>query len=224
MTPEQSSSMPTGESKIVTKTTLPYTFTPYKNTGLVLEKKIDLYAPLKKDVETRLLETQKTIASFTKETSIDTQVNTLFVLSADQQVLGKYGDAKKTLEKALSLGQNENLLQSYASLLMLMGSPQGGLIYINQAIQINPTASNFWRTRLDIERLLYKNDLSKLDATFVLGLQKTNNDIDMVTYYAVYLTEMKQYDKAITYWQKAMTVYPERKDMYQQEIDLLKTR
>jgi tetratricopeptide (TPR) repeat protein len=199
-----------------------YVFTPYALSYEIPDVTVQLTAEQRKIVETKIDEINKTIASFDAKTSLPTRVDTLYMLAANQQLLGKYGASKKTLEGILGLGENAPILQSYASLLLRIGEPQAALRYINDAINVDPSELNFWITRIDIERVLYKNNLGALDATFQLALKKSQNNIDIVTLYARYLSEdMHQYAKAKTYWQKAMALNPGATSIYQSEIDQL---
>lgn len=216
------STNPTSTTNSATQVkTSEYVFKPYTSSALVLTVPVTLSTKQKSSIESHLTTTQKTIAGFTSTTPVDTKVNTLFLLAADQELLGHYGDAKKTLEQALLLGQNPYLLQSYASLLATMGDNKGAFIYIDQAIALNPKIPNFWRTKIDIAKVLYRNDTSKIEALYIEAIQKTDNDIDMITSYASYLGQIGKTADAVVYWKKAIEISPDHKDLYQKEIDLL---
>lgn len=65
---------------------------------------------------------QKSLGAFTEAEDFNKKLNTLTLISEYQQILGKYSDAKRTLETALTLEVNPKLLQSYAQLLFTMGA------------------------------------------------------------------------------------------------------
>lgn len=173
-------------------------------------------------VEKRLAENQQKLAEFNKETSIIDKINLYFVISVDQRALGEYGEAKKTLEIAMSIDpKNSNLMQTYSSLLAVMGDKKGALDYINKAILLYPLEDNYWRWKVELEKDMGKTS-SELENIYKEALVQTKNDLNIVTYYAAFLEGEKKYDEAIAQWQEAMKIEPSLKANYQAEIDRLK--
>ncbi|TXG78964.1 hypothetical protein E6Q11_00040 [Candidatus Dojkabacteria bacterium] len=199
------------------------TYTPYTGTDLTLEVKRAFPPEQVKEWQTKIRTTQETIAKFDDKTTVETRINTLFLLYTQQDFLGYYGDAKKTLEQALALEVSHNLLQVYASLLVKMGNREAALPYIDMALRLMPLETNLWRTKIDIQRAIVgPAQLATIEDTYKNALQATKNDINMITLYASYLAELGRHEEAITYWQIAQKTHPANFAVYQAEIDLLK--
>lgn len=137
-------------------------------------------------------------------------------------MLGKYADAKKSLEAALALKVTPGFLQSYAQLLFTMGAREGALPYIDDAIMLAPETPELWRLKIDMLSEIHKNDLKAVDSAYLDAIEATDNHIDVITMYAASLSRQGRKEEAINYWKLAQTVLPSRTNIYQQEIDSLK--
>ena len=135
-----------------------------------------------------------------------------------QDSLGQYSDAKKTLESVLNLQMSPNTLRTYTLLLAKMGDPKEAIFYIDRAISLAPTLPDLWNTKIDLLRIIYKNNLKNLDSTYREALGQTNNNIDIVSGYAHYLEQMGRKSESITYFKKATEMNPEGKYEYQDAI------
>lgn len=198
-------------------------YQPYTGTDLNTEIKRPFPPEQTKEWEDKIRATQEIIEKFDDKTTLETRINTLFLLYTQQDFLGHYGDAKKTIEQALTLETSHNLLQVYASLLVKMGNREAALPYIDMALRLMPLETNLWRTKIDIQRAIVgPAQLATIEDTYKNALQATKNDINMITLYATYLAELGRHEEAITYWQIAQKTYPANFAVYQAEIDLLK--
>lgn len=198
-------------------------YQPYNGTDLTTQAKRTFSPEQIREWEDKIRTTQETIAKFDDKTTVETRINTLFLLYSQQDFLGHYGDAKKTLEQALALEVSHNLLQVYASLLVKMGNREAALPYIDMALRLMPLETNLWRTKIDIQRAIVgPSRLATIEDTYKNALQATKSDINMITLYAAYLAELGRHEEAITYWQIAQKTYPANFAVYQAEIDLLK--
>ncbi len=172
-------------------------------------------------VQKRLADEQKQVSAFDEKTSLITKVSLYFALAADQRALGEYGEAKRTLETAMAIDpKNSNIIQTYSSLLSVMGDKNGALVYIDKAIALFPTEDNYWRWKIELEKDMGKTP-AELEMVFKDGLKKTDNDLNVVTYYAVFLEGEKRYTDAIAQWKEAIKIEPSLKATYQAEIERL---
>lgn len=198
-----------------------YVFRPYESATLRDGSALRDEAQRKK-IEVELGQFQASLGALTKPEDLSRKLNTLTVISEYQQLIGKYADAKKTLETALELETNPKLLQSYAQLLFTMGAREGALSYIDAAIRFAPETPELWRLKLDMLAEIHKTDLTQLDDDYEEALEATGNHIDIITMYANILTRQGRKDEARAQWELAKQVLPSRADMYQKEIDSLK--
>lgn len=201
----------------------PFVYEPYVSNNLKTEINRWFSPAQVQEWEDKIRSTQEAIAKFGPETTVETRINTLFSLASQQEVIGKYSDAKKTLEQVLSIEVSHNVLQVYASLLAKMGDNKAAIKYIDGAIEMMPRETNLWRTKIDMEReRLWPKNLSKLEEVFKKALQSTNNDINMVTLYASYLSELGRKEEAILYWEIAKKIYPANATLFEGEIEALR--
>lgn len=189
---------------------------------LILKKEVSLTDENRTFTEKRLAENQGKLLALGDSVNIVDKTNLLFVISVDYRLLGEYGKAKETLETAMSIDpKNSNIMQTYSSLLSVMGDKSGALSYINKAIELYPLESNYWRWKIDLEKESGKTG-GELENIYKDAIKKTNNDINIVTYYAVFLENEKRYVEAITKWEEAIKIEPSLKATYQAEIDRLR--
>ncbi len=99
-----------------------------------------------------------------------------------------------------------------------MGAGEDTFIYLDEAIKQAPDVPNFWQTKIQLARELYKENPAKIERVYTDGLSKTKEDIDMITLYASYLAEMGRKDDAIKYWQMAIEKNPSAQSVYESEI------
>lgn len=97
---------------------------------------------------------------------------------------------------------------------------------ILSAIELNSKGSDYWSWYLVLLQDAMKAPRSKLDAVYNDALNKVldNKKINIITQYARILENIGDYTGAIAQWQKAMTLNPDMKSVYQGEIDLLQNK
>lgn len=198
-----------------------YVFRPYESATLRDGSALRDEAQRKK-IEVELGQFQASLGALTKPEDLTRKLNTLSVIAEYQQMIGKYADAKKTIETALDIQTDAPRLQAYAQLLFTMGAREGALPYIDAAIRFAPETPELWRTKLDMLAEIHKTDLAQLDRYYEEAIQKSGNHIDIITMYAGILARQGRKEDATKYWKLAQEVLPSRKDMYQTEIDSLK--
>lgn len=164
-----------------------YAFRPYESATLREGSALRDEAQRQK-IETELAQFQASLGALSAPADLQRKLNTLTLISEYQQMIGKYADAKKTLETALSLEENAKLLQSYAQLLFTMGAREGALPYITAAIRFAPETPELWRLKLDMLAEIHKTDLTQLDDDYQDALEATDNHIDLVSMYATALS------------------------------------
>ena len=79
-----------------------------------------------------------------------------------------------------------------------------------------------WVEYASFENNYVKASFDIVSKIYLEGLKDTKDNIDLLTNYAAYLTENKKYAEAITYLEKAITINPARKAVFQAEIENLR--
>lgn len=198
-----------------------YVFIPYESTFL-RNGNMPSNEQQKESIASQLIQFQNSLKDLTDPKDFNKKIHTFTLISEYQQMLGRYGDAKKTLETALGLQVSSQLLQSYAQLLFTMGAREGAIPYIDTAIMFAPEAPELWRLKIDMLSEINKNNPELLDAAYRKAIKSTDNSTDIITMYAVYLARQGRKEEAIQYWTKAQEISPKQRAAYQQEIDSLK--
>lgn len=198
-----------------------YVFRPYESATLREGSALRDEAQRQK-IESELAQFQASLGALTKPEDLTRKLNTLSVIAEYQQMIGKYADAKKTMETALEIQTDAPRLHAYSQLLFTMGAREGALPYIDAATLFAPETPELWRTKIEMLTEIHKDDLSQLDSTYRSALRATDNHIDIITMYATILTRQGRKEDAQAQWELAKQVLPSRADLYQKEIDSLK--
>jgi tetratricopeptide (TPR) repeat protein len=195
----------------------PKVFVPYESSKLQ-NRPANLDETNRTFIEKRMAGIQKTITEFKPETPNNDKIDYYFALSADQQLLWQGLEAKKSLESALALKYDAHIIHAYASLLYELGDSEGAMKYVDMSIDSAPDVTNFWQTKIKLAQELYKETPKELNQVYLDGIKATKEDIDLLTLYASYLTQIGQKQEAIRYWEKAIEKNPSARDVYQSEI------
>lgn len=97
---------------------------------------------------------------------------------------------------------------------------------ILSAIEQNSASSDYWSWYLVLLQDAMSAPREKLEQVYNKALNSVldNKKINIVTQYARVLENIGDYSGAITQWEKAITLNPSMKDIYQKEIDTLKAK
>ncbi len=210
------------DNKLTTDTNIKNIFV--KNDGLILFEERNIEPKSKEIFENRIKEYEKKISLFNDKTLLTDKINSYFMLSVDYKSLGNYAKSKEYIEKAMTLDPgNSNLMQIYSSLLSVMGDKNSALVYINKAISLYDKEVNYWLWKIDLEKAI-GTSTSKIDDIYKQALKSTKNDLSIIVVYADFLSNQKRYAESVSYWKKAIEIYPKNKDIYQAEIDRLSSK
>lgn len=108
-----------------------------------------------------------------------------------------------------------------------MNNNRGALKSIQKAVELNPREADIWKKYILIKEERFGASTQELTSLFRQGLEETRSGMsypDMVTAFAVFLEKIGDYAEAIKYWEIAIEVNPQGREVYQQEIDRIKTK
>lgn len=116
---------------------------------------------------------------------------------------------------------------AYAGLYVTYGAEEKwdlAMSSLDKAIELYPTSSDYWKWKMQLmdekTDATYEELLAVLEKAFLEVEPKTK--VNLVTYFAGVAEKEQKIDEAIAYWEQAKTLNPERKDIFQQEINRLK--
>jgi len=174
-------------------------------------------------VNEELKEVEQSNTNEETKPSVSTEVKALTQQAHELYLNEKYKEAVVILNKVLSLQKNEEIYRSlYTNYLALKDYPKAEDA-IKKAINAKTSIPNNWNEYATFERYNMKASFGVVSAIYLDALKATNNHIDLLTAYSAYLSDEKKYSEAIVYLEKAITVYPANKVIYQAEIDRLKS-
>lgn len=155
--------------------------------------------------------------------SVQDQINMLFVSSGEARLAGNYIKAKMDLEKAMALDpKNPSIMQTYASLLLVIDDAAGAEAWVDQSLAIRPADVSTWFLKFDIVKKRTNNSVTAMKAVYHDALEALPNEIDIFTSFARYLGDNGDTQGAILYWEKAKEYRPSASAIYDAEIKALK--
>ncbi len=137
-------------------------------------------------VQERLVGYKKTISELKPEQKIQ-KINYLYAIAADQRILGQYDSAKSTFEELLTLSPSDpNLIQSYASLLNIMGYKNLALDQTDKAIKLMPNNEEFWIFKIELMKDQIISERS-IQSAYEEALKSTSQNTNLKASYEAYL-------------------------------------
>jgi tetratricopeptide (TPR) repeat protein len=135
-----------------------------------------------------------------------------------------YKNALVYFKKAEVLEKNYVLYRSIYATYLELKDYKNAEIYMQKAISSNPKSSSNWVEYAQFETNYMNASFDAVSKVYLDGLKATKDNINLITSYASYLSLNKKYGEAITYLEKAISIDPARKDIFEKEIQYLKTR
>lgn len=197
------------------------TFVPVPNDGLTLNASMDLPEETLESIDARISDNEKKVEAFDASTQSVDKMNTYFLLSVDYQAKGEYAKAKEMIEQGLYLyPQNSNLMHIYSTLLAEMGDQASALLFINKALSLYGSDSNYWLWKIELEKGRGLED-KRLEDVYKNALDVTKEDLNILRAYAEYLEVNNKKSEAINVLKRAIELYPEEAEVINREIDRL---
>lgn len=140
-------------------------------------------------------------------------------LAANYRLRGRLLDAKKMVEKASKL-LPENI-SSYNELYVInfartdYNSAEQNL---KQALKINPANTQAWRWYFELAENNLSYSKPQLDDLYKQALEKSTQNVDIISLYAAYLEKNNDLVGAVNQWKKAIEINPAGNAIYQAEI------
>ncbi len=137
---------------------------------------------------------------------------------------GQYAQALPYLKKAVLLEQNDRIYRSLYSVYLGLKDYQNAENAIKKALIADSRIASNWVEYAYFENYYVKAPFDIVSKIYLEGLKNTKDNIDLITGYASYLVENKEYAEAIAYLEKAITINPARTAIFQAEIESLRTK
>ena len=194
---------------------------------------------LGQDLSSKEISALHTIASvYTKQSDLDTHQGLVKTykdqigkgISSDYdlnvaiaQQYGLLGDGENAyayLQKAIKIDSEKSL--AYLNLGNLFTNAQ---LYdkaadaFKMAVSVEPQYAQNHMALIDFYTKYKPNETSKIQSIFDDARKHTGDDVNILKLYAQWLTDTKNYVKAIDVWKLVLRQYPDSKDTIQREID-----
>lgn len=201
-----------------------YNFFSIKETNVSFTKEKD---PHLSPEEYKIFKDMLTTANESLKATRDSEEKSNWYLSQGYAYygLGKLSLADESYEQAIK--ESPKKVAAYIGKFQTqvdMGNNEGALATVKKAVTLSPDNPDIWRRYLQLGIDKLGIDKPSLEALFAEAIDKTKtnpNAIDMVTFYASWLKQVGEYQASKEYWQKAILLDSNRKQIYQQEIDNL---
>ncbi len=157
--------------------------------------------------------------SLSEDVSKEEQYSLLMQKGFNLYGLGKFAQSADALQQAINLqpevaGAYVALSQTQSS----MNDIKKAKDSIKKALKINPADPNIWKRyiQLEIDKFDISND--QVSALYSEAVNKTSYHVDVISAYASWLEEVGNYQASKEYWQKAIEINPDGKEIYEREI------
>lgn len=134
-----------------------------------------------------------------------------------------YTKAISYFDEALTYSKSDVVYVRLFSAYSAKGDWNKALEMIDQAIELNPTYTDYWIYKLVAMDEKTTASFTVLKAVYDQGMTKVDpkTKINLMTNFARMAENNGQKNEAIAVWNKAIEVYPQNKTVYQTEIDRL---
>lgn len=138
--------------------------------------------------------------------------------------ISDYGSAIRYYNEALSYKKDDTAYIGLYTVYLTQKNWGKALESINSALAINVLYGDYWKWKLLVMNEGLNAPFADLERVYTEGLPKVKSQekINLVTYFADLAAKKGEKSYAINVWQKAIEMNPEGKDIYQKEIDALK--
>lgn len=195
-----------------------------------MQKKVQVEELVESPVEQNTKSDQDETSTSTQKPTVKSDTQILFdkkMKEASGYFLKKeYSLAVTAYTQALSIKKSDYVYAGLYSTYLARKDYQNAEQALLSAIELDSKSSDYWSWYLVLLQDAMKAPKSKIEAVYNEALNKVldNKKINIVTQYARTLENLGDYNGAIGEWQKAITLNPGMKDVYQKEIDSLKAR
>lgn len=145
-------------------------------------------------------------------------------LARSAMLKSDYALAISYYNKAISYNKNDSAPHvGLYTIYLNQKNWQKALDSINQAIKISPIFGDYWNWKILVMDQGLNKSYVELRVVYDQGYPqvRTQEKVNLATKFAMISEKHGQKDEAIKLWQKAMELSPEKKSIYQAEIDRL---
>jgi tetratricopeptide (TPR) repeat protein len=135
-----------------------------------------------------------------------------------------YSSAIRYYNEALSYKKDDTAYVGLYTVYLTQKNWAKALESINKAIAVSALYGDYWKWKLLVMNEGMNASFADLEKVYTEGLPKvkTEEKINLVTYFADMSARKGEKSYAINLWQKAIEMNPQSKAIYQKEIDALK--
>lgn len=136
----------------------------------------------------------------------------------------KYGESIKYLKQALELEELDVVYAKMYSSYKAMGDSDNAFIVLEKARGLNNSFNQYWIWTIEHRRIVDNYSFDQLDEIYKEGIDKVEltAKVNFVIFFASTAEQMSEKERAIELWEHAIELYPDNKNIYQNQIDTLK--
>lgn len=191
------------------------------NTGdqIVKERLVNLSGDERKLLESQLAGYTEQIKGLSGDSFVDQRDALSLKIAGVEYKLGKYQDAVDTLSKVSEAKQKEPRIWAlYTNIYKDMGDKVKALDSAHRALEMDKENPSFWMAVLDLSTDIPNDEQKK---NYENAINRTDNNVDIITSYAKFLEKIGDKPGAILMWQKAGQLDDKDKATYDAEVKRL---
>jgi len=144
---------------------------------------------------------------------------------SDAFLLGNYDQAISFYNQALAYQKSDVVYIRLYTVYNVQNDIPKAMSALESAIKVKPSFTDYWVTKIAFLDEKTSSTFLDLKKVYQEGLAKSDpkTKVNLVTSFAVVAEHNSQYSEAIALWEYAKVLYPNRQEMYQTEINRLKS-
>lgn len=120
--------------------------------------------------------------------------------------------------------KDANIRYSLSQVYLQMKDYDNVVRYIDEAIALEPIEVEFWRFKLTYAEQQLGISEGELREMYEEAIESTQRNVDMVTFYAAYLSRVGDLENSVAQWKFAKQLYPGGAEIFDREIQKIQDR
>jgi tetratricopeptide (TPR) repeat protein len=197
---------------------------PATHSSNIIHRKIaDLTSEEKALVDKRLSDANKSIAAFNSGATAEVKFNAYMQGGFQEYILGNYDDSLDFYKKAVDTGFDEfNATRAIFQTRMDMRDYIAAETDVKNLTKLRPDEFQAWLSYIRLEKDNLNMSNRDVDLLYNQALEKTHDNVNIISAYALYLESVGNNATALELLQKAVKANPKYANQFKSEIDKLK--
>ncbi len=191
----------------------------FSKPGIIKEAEVNISADARDRANNDLREAESTLASLPEHATLPERIDLMLTKAKAQHTLGKYLEAKTTLQEAIKLdGGRRDLWFALFKVERDMKDYQAAEKSIQTALFVNDQVPEYWEGYLALRRDDLKYGYDDMEKTYTEALFRTGFHHTILASYADFLAKYLNFTTAASYYRQALEKDPDNSE-YQKALE-----